>query len=127
MGDFNRGHFVGISKCASWVPKLLNNIIKTICLVISVSYSHYIFHQFQLVIHNFIFHYKRTKFLQKFFFFVSKLLKICFVPKLYQTFDTQGFKFSVGQNYPHTHTTRSKQPNLKIPKYEIMNPRSPTP
>ena len=43
---------------------------------------------------------------------------------------TRGLKFSVRQNYPHTHTTQSKdskQPNLKIPKYETMNLRSPSP
>ena len=28
---------------------------------------------------------------------------------------------------PHSHTTQSKQPNLKIPKYQTMNLRSPSP
>lgn len=39
----------------------------------------------------------------------------------------RGLKFSVRQIYTHTHTTRSKLPNLKIPKYEKMNRKSPTP
>ena len=43
---------------------------------------------------------------------------------------THGLKFSVRQNYPHTHTqvtTQFKQPNFKIPKYETINLRSPNP
>ena len=43
---------------------------------------------------------------------------------------THGLKFSVRQNYPHTHTqvtTQFKQPNFKIPKYETINFRSPNP
>ena len=30
--------------------------------------------------------------------------------------DTHGLKFSVRQNYPHTHTARSKQPSLQNPQ-----------
>lgn len=37
---------------------------------------------------------------------------------------THGFKFSMRQNYPHTHTTRSKQPRLQHPQIRKDNPRS---